>query len=266
MTHNGIHEMSPEDYNKADGMRSSNLKHLLKSPAHYLEAIRNPFKATAAMQLGTAVHMAILEPDRFDNECVADEKVDLRTNVGKARAAEFAIANEGKTIITAQNMDAIGLIRDQIFNNIKVAELLDGGICEGSLFWNDHESNVDCKARPDFISRSRGYLVDVKTTQDATFSEFSKSIAKYYYHMQAAFYLDGMQATSGQPFENYFFVCIETVAPYGVKVYSLDFGSIDKGRSLYKQALSVYAKAKKYDKWSSYEETIESISIPGWAF
>lgn len=262
----GILKMSAEQYNQSAGLRSSHLKHLLKSPAHYRHAIDSQFRPTESMQLGTHVHTAVLEPDRFLTETVIAPKFDRRTTQGKTDAFNFSEQNLGKTLIEKDDMEIIAGCRKSILGNQKAAELLATGDAEGSLFWSDFDSNVQCKARPDFISRQRGYLVDLKTTQDASEFAFSKSIAQYFYHMQAAFYLEGMATVSGQRFERFFFIVVETSRPFGCRVFSLDFGSIEKGRELYKKALDTYSKAYKEEKWTGYEETIESIAIPGWAF
>ena len=74
---------SPAEYTDAKGIRSSLLKQILITPAHYQFALQHPKETTAAMSLGTALHAALLEPAAFDAAFAVVPKVDRRTRDGK---------------------------------------------------------------------------------------------------------------------------------------------------------------------------------------
>src|SRR5581483_10081660 len=76
--------------------RSRKLYHAI----HVARTMDRP-EPTAAMQLGTHVHCAVLEPERFEAEYVYAPKCDRRTTAGKAAYAEFCAATAGKTVIDA---------------------------------------------------------------------------------------------------------------------------------------------------------------------
>ena len=54
-----------EEYFALPGISISRLKELRRSPQHFQYALTHP-KVSKALTLGSAVHCAILEPERFD--------------------------------------------------------------------------------------------------------------------------------------------------------------------------------------------------------
>ena len=71
---------------------------------YYRHRLDHPLEPTAAMQLGTAVHMLVLEPARFaEVYTVAD--FDARTTAGKAAKAEAEAA--GKTLLKPELADTV---------------------------------------------------------------------------------------------------------------------------------------------------------------
>ena len=59
-----------DEYAKIDAEHYSTLKFILRSPRHYIHAIRSegPRKPTPPMILGLAAHCAVLEPHIFQDE------------------------------------------------------------------------------------------------------------------------------------------------------------------------------------------------------
>ena len=100
-----------EEYHKGPGLSSSDLKLLARSPLHYKTAKAFHPEETNAMRLGTAVHCAILEPDRIDVEYVlAPEGIDRRTKAGKAQWAELEAT--GKTILSCEEAQVVqGMVK-----------------------------------------------------------------------------------------------------------------------------------------------------------
>jgi exodeoxyribonuclease VIII len=116
-------------------------------------------------------------------------------------------------------------------------ELLEGAEVEASYYWRDPGSNLLLKARPDLVNKKKRILLDFKTTTDASFNSFRRSIANFSYDIQSAFYLDGVNAALGTDFNRFIFVAVEKQAPYEIALYELDEASIDVGRDLYKQGI-----------------------------
>lgn len=102
---NLIHNLSNADYHAHPAVSSSQLKHMLRTPAHYLAAIHRPKLATDSMHLGSLVHTLLLEPHMVDDEYTVMPKFDRRTKQGKADYEAWLEHNGNKTAVTAEQMD-----------------------------------------------------------------------------------------------------------------------------------------------------------------
>jgi hypothetical protein len=89
-------------YDGIQALNQSGAKELLKSPAHYQAYLNRTREESKALRVGTAVHKLALEGlDAYNATHAIAPEVDKRTKEGKAAWAEFATANEGKAILTA---------------------------------------------------------------------------------------------------------------------------------------------------------------------
>ena len=59
------------NYFEIKRMSNSKMSYFKQSPMHYLFAMENPDKESAAMTFGSAYHAAVLEPEIFENDYVA---------------------------------------------------------------------------------------------------------------------------------------------------------------------------------------------------
>ena len=184
---------------------------------------------TPAMVFGRAFHKAILEPEIFSDEVVV---YDGKTKRGKAWD-EFSEANFDKDIITEAEFDCLRKMRHNLRKNKDIDELLVGNK-EVPMVWEDSLSSVRCKGKVDILHKD--VIVDIKTTQDASFEGFRRSSYKYGYNRQAAFYLDGFGA------KEFIFVVIEKKAPYNIGVYHCSDEFIESGREEYSRLLMDYRK------------------------
>lgn len=253
--------ISNEEYDQIDAARSSFLKKILQSPAHAVV----PTEQTPAMARGVRTHDAVLQPDRFERYVVSP-KFDRRTKEGKAASLDFEMSNQGREIIDQDDYDTISGCVHSVWAHPRAKELLSDGKAELSALWVDAPTGIACKARPDFMPAGGGVVVDVKTTQNASPGAFSRQVANLKYHMQAAFYLDGVSQVTGITHEAFMVVAVETAPPFAVAVYKLDFGTLEKGRALYREALERYAQCKALNEWPGYSTEIQTLAIPPWAF
>lgn len=249
-------------YHAAAGISKTGLDHLAKSPAHYMAYLREGVPETPALRLGRVIHRAILEPDSL-SLAVAPE-CDRRTTVGKKAWADFVAASVGCEIVTPTEAEQIRRMRDAVYVHPAARRLLFApGHAEVSGWWFDRTTGELCRCRPDYL-REDGILVDLKTTEDAG-PAFAKSCANYAYHKQAAFYMDGVEAVTGERPAGFVFVAVEKSAPYAVAVYQLAPVDIELGRALYQRDLMTLADCKIKHAWPAYSEKIETLSLPGWA-
>jgi hypothetical protein len=268
----GIYNGIPnEEYHRGqdwrDMMNASSLKHLRRSAAHYLAAKENPIDPTPAMILGSLVHCAVLEPERFAAETILQpEKFDRRTKAGKEAAAEFEARAEGKTVLTV-DQDAIctGIINSLFSGRHETArKLLEGGKPEVSFAWEDAMTGQMSKCRVDWL-RSDNIMVELKSTADASHKAFMRQCANLDYDLSAAWYRGGVKAVTGEKMD-YVFIVVETSAPFEIAVYTPDDAFIENGKAKIRQALETYTKAKESGIFAGYADEVTELELPPWAY
>ena len=121
-----------------------------------------------------------------------------------------------------------------------------------------------CKARIDYVHEVGGFLVDLKSAKDASPDGFARAMVNYRYYQQAAFYMAGYKAATGDA-SAFLFVPVEKTLPYATAVYEVNDWTIEAGERAYRKALDTYAECIKTGLWPSYQTEVELIDIPDWA-
>lgn len=226
---------------------SSGLKQILRSPAHYVEYLKNGIKDTPDMQLGRAIHTALLEPEEFDSRFVVYEG-DRR----KGEFKEFKDANKHLEILRPEDINTINGVKASIerYAEVDLKSIIGLGTKEQSIFWVDEETGVPCRIRPDCYAGT--VIIDVKKTQDARPYEFVRSCRRLDYDLQAAMYTEGMRHFTGQDFE-FFFLAVEDTAPYGVWLHKAPAAMLEDGHNKFRRALESLARCRSQGKWPNYE-------------
>lgn len=187
-----------EYHTDADAISSSALKALARSAARfkgYLDGIES--HSTRSRILGTAVHAAVLEPARFEQEYV----IWPGRRAGRAWET-FLSTTQTKHVLTQAEYDLVYACADKalrtktIINDqgdaFTLSDLISFGMCERNIYWIDAETGLTCRARYDLICQH--LTVDLKTTDDARQQSFAWQCARLGYDIQAAFYLRGRRA------------------------------------------------------------------------
>jgi len=257
--------MTNAEYHALPSISKSGLDLIHRAPALYRYRRANPTPATPAMRWGTLVHTAILEPETMGERHIVAPAVDRRTKHGKEAWDEFQlVAANGKEIITAEEFFALESIRAMAHGDPVAGPILAKiSQVERSIFWTDTDNQIECRCRPDAIL-DNGYLLDVKTTTDASADSFSRSIAQWRYHVQAAFYSDGYEQEFGEHPRGFAFLAIEKEPPYLCAVYLMDYKAILRGRSEYQADLRTLRKCLDTDTWPGLSIEPTRIDLPKW--
>jgi hypothetical protein len=218
------------------------------------------------MRLGTALHTHVLELSRWDEEiAVAPGDINRRTKEGREQWAAFEANAKRKTVITADDAEVVMAMGRSIMRHPGAVMLLGlQGKAETTHMWTDATYGLECKCRPDWLTDDGSIVVDLKTTRDASPRGFGRSIADYRYHVQAGWYMNGLEAASGKRPDQFIFICVETTAPYAVAVYAADAQMIERGYQQAMDDLGKLAVCKAANSWPSYSDQIEPISLPAW--
>lgn len=250
-----IENISHDDYLDAFGVSASLLKQIARSPAHAEAWLNAENVPTAAMRFGSAFHAFVLEPAEFHARYSVFNG-DRRTKVGKAEYD--AIISTGRTPISPDDYATIAAMANAIGSHSTASDLIRNpeAKAEVSVFWEDDETGMLCKCRPDLWIGDT--IVDVKTTDDASPEGFARSIAKYGYGMQAAHYLKGTGAA------RFLFVAVEKSAPHAVAVYELDQFSLDYCRETRSGLLSYWNDCIIAATYPGYSDDVQIISLPNY--
>jgi exodeoxyribonuclease VIII len=258
-------ELSAERYHSGPGVSNSGLKLLgSKTPAHFyaqhLDPDRRQRPSTQPQMIGTALHAAALEPEKFAAQYVV-APYEARNSAGYKAWAK----DQDRLILMPVAADNVAGMRQSLFSHPIAGRLLgDAREFEFSLYAIDPETGVLCRARLDLLTHS-GFIVDLKKCQDASPAEAARSIAKYGYHQQDAFYTDVFGWCVGQPPRGFAFIFIEELPPHAVAVYVLDTADRDRGRRMYRRALNLYARCLESGEWPGYPVQAQTLSLPAWA-
>lgn len=254
-------QISNEEYHGEyrNYLSSSDLRKLLRSPAHY----RTPSTpSTPAQEFGTLVHEAVLEPDMFKARCRPSPKIDRRTTEGKALAAwqEEQHARHGIKFLAEDVYNQIEDITRAVSTSVGATGILSGGVAELSGFTELCGSNI--RVRPDYLKDD--VIVDLKTTFDSRPDPFLKSVLAYGYHIQASLYCDACEAIDGNK-RDFIWLAVEKDAPYGVQIFKASDEMLAHGRKLYQKAIQTYLECSALDYWPGYSTVIQTLTLPKWA-
>lgn len=256
--------MTNAEYHAHPAVSKSDLDLINRSPLHYYNVKQNPKEQTEAMLFGSVVHKLVLEPEMFAAEYITAPQCDRRTKEGKALWQEFADSVKNETVITEELFSEAKAIAEAVKNNLIADKLLKGGKAEQSFFWTDKDTGCECKCRPDYL-RADGIVIDLKTTENASPSKFTKSAFDYRYHVQAWWYMHGLQQC-GIDAQDFIFIAVERKSPYAVCVYAADDLMLQLGECEAVENLRTYAECEKTGIWYGYEKEpeIHSLSLPDW--
>ncbi len=258
--------LSFAEYLAAPAMSCSGLKKLRKSPAHFLAGDDPEAEQKLSLRRGSLLHTLVLEPEKMTARyAIKPDGMNFATKDGKAwRDA----VGHGLEIVTAAEVRTASRQAQSLRAVPEIAALLGGaGASEVSFFWTDQETGITCKGRADWVFRTDAgvILLDLKTTEDAGPEAFPRSCARYGYHMQAPWYVDGWAATTGDIVLGFVFGAVESGWPHVAQAYMLDDDSISKGRAECRRLLNQYAACLDSDTWPGYASEIQSINLPAWA-
>ena len=258
--------ISNENYHAGPGVSKSQLDDIADTPALYLWRKNAPVDTTKTktLDLGTAFHCRVLEPEEFSNRFIVAPEFNRRTNAGKEEEKAFLMecASTGKMVITAEEGRKIELMYQSVMA-LPLGQWLveSAGHAESSIYWEDPETGILCRCRPDKIIPEFHWIMDVKTTADI--QRFKTAYYDYRYHVQDAFYSDGYEAQFGVQPTFVFLVASTTIecGRYPVEIFMMGEEAKLAGQLEYHRNLRTLADCLNTDEWPA----IKTLSLPRWA-
>lgn len=231
-----------------------------RTPAHYAWVRDHP-KTKDAWELGTVAHaLAMRNPDRRIHILDARDwkSAAVRVERDTRRAAGEVVAHRG--MLSAAAAMARAVRRHPTAGAIVRHP---DRLVERALVWLDPETGVTCRGRADIIVPGVA-VVDVKTADDASPRGFGRAAATYGYPVQAAMYVDGWHALTGEHLP-FLWIVVEKDPPHLVAHYYATAVQITDGRDAYQRACTVYAACESASDWPGYDPEPQPLTMPGWA-
>lgn len=261
------------EYNlgRAYYMRSANPRNLDAPVSKSLlwEFNQSPYKwrhstgkePTKAMDLGTLIHAAILEPNLpLEDIAAVSPYADFRTKAAQEWKAEQR--EMGKMIATDDDIRAASGC-EAVFSEDYAQRFKGGYKSEVAVFATIGATEI--KGMIDLVPDDLDLLVDLKTTSRiGNVRDITNTIISRGYHWQAALYLDLWNAASGEKRTRFVICFIEVDAPHETAWVEVSPELIEAGRVGYMNALAKWQACCATDYWTRQHEGITMIEKPAY--
>lgn len=273
----GVHDISAEQYHAdpcAAPSLSSTIARLIinRSPLHAWTASPRLNPAYESVErktfdIGRAAHRAVLGKGG-DYVAIPDELLASNgaASTKEAKAWIEAARADGMTPLKEAEVDAVGAMADVVRERLAAMGMaFDLNYSELSAI--AEIDGIWCRAMIDSAPLGKNYLVDLKTTEDASPDAIIRSVMSYGYDVQAAHYLDVWQAATGER-RKMRFVFVEKAAPYGVSVVELHDSADSEAdwmltaRSKAGEARRMWSECLAANIWPGYPAQIAVVGAP----
>lgn len=263
----GFHRGIPmAEYQAIDAMGSGRLEWLEISALHYRYRLTQPPEETPSLSLGTAVHVAVLEPELFEKAYVL-EPLDVAADNVKPRAtkaykeAVAELEQGGRTVLRKETMEQVRAMAAAVHDHVEAAALLKR--CperELTMLWN---IGRPCRGRLDMLGETaRGRAVgDLKTTR--SLKDFSPwAVTRFGYHRQAAWYEEGLRALD-RGVDHYYLLAVESDPPYDVGVFAFEPEARIAGAERNAELIRRLVHAEETGIWPGQFPKVASATVTG---
>jgi hypothetical protein len=255
----GIHTVSMETYLGWDALNASMIHELVtRSPAHAKWRRDHPDPPRSYTEQGTAMHMAILEPERFEKLYRACEGP---WNKNPYKKEKEAVEAAGLVPIKPDNHEACLLARANVLEIWPHIFLADDALVEKSIVWTEMVDGVPvrCKIRPDLLSPDTRLNIDLKThAGDITEARFFWTARDFGYDRKFAWYLRGC-AKLELPYDAGLVIAIEQEGPCGVIPYAIWPDRLVLAGNQCDAAIALYARCRAENRWSGYATSVRML-------
>lgn len=260
----GVHADIPDDAYHADAsLSSTGARKLLppSTPAHFRWWADNPQPPKDSFDLGKVAHAMILGAGELFVEV---ESLDRRSKAVREEIA--AIRDCGGVPLLSKDMRRAEAMADAVLSHPLAGRLLAEGTPEVTLRWDETvdvdgtEVVVPCRARLDWLCDD-GTVVDIKTTGDLAAGDvFRKSIRRWRYPVQEAWYRQGIAACGLAGRAPFLFVVVESDPPHLPNVIQIDPADVDAATFDCDHARAVWARCQQSGQWPGYPLEIATIT------
>lgn len=247
-----------------------------ESAAHYfvgsyLNPARPERKESEAFIFGRACHHWLLGEADFDRYFVVrpEELNGKAWNGNRTDCREWldVCRDAGLTILTPAQRDAIsGMARGLKENPLVKAGILDG-LVEHSMCWQDRETGIWLKVRPDVIPTGDADFADLKSAADVTDDGIERAIGDHGLNMQGALVGMACREVLGREMATFSLVFSEKAEPHVARVKTLKPADLELGERQIRSSLRLFARCLDTGKWpgpGGEQSDAEYVEIKPW--
>ena len=261
ITEPGVYDISEEQYHADPAFSSSHARLLIDTcPAKLRHAIDNPQPPNRNFDFGHVAHKLVLGRGDHVKVISAD---DFRTKAAKNTRDQAYAAGKIPILLKdfekAQDMEAA--IRSHPF----AGDLFKNGSGEQSLFWQDPEFGMMCRARLDWLPQG-DIFADYKTCASADPDFLKRQLANHTYHKQDAWYLDGIEALGLSANPRFIIVFQEKDPPHLITVIEIPGEDVARATVENRKARSIFKRCTDENHWPGYtDDKVLPLGLPYWA-
>jgi exodeoxyribonuclease VIII len=242
-------KMTESEYRSHPALNASRFKAFVRSPYHFLKQV--DVEQTEAMRIGTAIHMALLEPELYLKTIAYMPECDRRTTAGKQIAKEFEDANSDKLILKADSSEIVSRAVISVTGHEEWHYLLASKVNREMIILTDL-FGIECKGKIDIIDLKNNMIWDVKTCQDASIDKFRYDVQDRLYWVQQAFYKMLVEKHYKQKF-GCGFIAVETTEPSACGFYKVSEEELKVWSDIVENKLLQYQTCTTLNKFPSYQ-------------
>ena len=255
------------EYLAMEAIGSTHLEWLAISPRHYRYMVEHPARETSAMGLGTALHMAVLEPDAFVNTYVLEpDPSAIAPGNEKPRATKAfkeavkLLSAGGRVVLKQDDMDRVMNMAAAIMAHPVAKRVLEKSLLrELTIVWE--QNGRLCRGRADALGAN--FIADIKTTRDL--KRFSPwTITEFGLHRQAAHYENGLGILD-RTIEAFYHIAVENEPPHDVGVFVLEDSARVCGHNDCERLLARLAVCEASGTWPGMFPDLAAGHITDWA-
>lgn len=250
--------MDFSDYSSIPAINWSSLKYMADSPRMFRYRLTHPEPRKPSYEMGSAVHCAILEPEKFD------ERYGVFDGIRRGKEWEaWKAENPGKEGLKPAKLDQVQWVADAVMEHRVARTLLRGGLAEEVITWRDERTGLLLKCRADYLRPD--LVIDLKGTRDATPARFKSDALRYGHYGQVAMYHDGAIAErriDGKACP--VIIAARTGADFDVAVFQLTPNDLERGRALYRGFLQRLIECTEADYWPGVAPELVPLDMPDW--
>lgn len=237
----------------------SSLKAFNTSPAHFVAYKQRQQHETPAMRFGTAVHCAVLEPEKF-----AAQYRELKVRRGTAAYKAILEEHPNAKFLSATEWSELQKIKEAVEAHPMATRLIEQATAfeqelVGAIYGHAFRGFADIIG-PNFV-------VDLKTCQNSSPQQFTNDAFRMKYHVQAYIYTQLLGQRAGQPISDFWWIAVEKTSPFVVTCFQATPELIARGKEELERILDEFVQwdgtPRGYDQRASFDYF--TLDVPHWA-